>query len=329
MHCSGFIKCSLHICSLVLKKIRNLKRAKKESRQSGARAKENMKAKAKIISTESAALNQFNTDVLFSNVIRCIFCGCNKPQSEASTIDEDQMPEDLDTDITKFRRFRKYWKCNCCENKRQFKYPETVPVGLMCEYNEDRVRYFPDKYMDPASVHEVPGDILSKKISIMFPCGMECLTLLPPSPVRKISDIELLLYKGTPFSKKMIETIYMNQIRKYQQKKLYGDQFLGKLQSSESRTLSSVKKLTNEGQIVGSYKWMENRDSELSRMCHQLGQLCVHVEFSIPLESAEVMASILVQKGNVVTATFEGSGNQEQSRTYYVHSGDYFYFYVL
>ena len=300
-----------------------------QSRQSGARAKETLKLKAKIVATEPAALNQFNTDVLFSNVIRCIFCNCNKPQSEASTIDEDQIPENSGVDVTKFKRFQKYWKCNSCKTKKLFKFPETVPDSLMCEYNEDRLRYIPEKCMDPDSVHEVPGDILSKKVSIMFPCGMECLTLLPSIPARKKTDVDLVIYNGKPFSKKKLEILYTNQIRKCQQKKLYGDQFLGKLQSSESRTLSSVKKLTNEGQIVGSYKWMENKDSELSRMCHQLGQLCVHVEFSIPLESVEVMASILVQKGNVVTATFEGSGNQEQSRTYYVHSGDYFYFYVI
>ena len=314
---------------LVLQKIRNYKREKMQSRQSGARAKETLKLKAKIVATEPAALNQFNTDVLFSNVIRCIFCNCNKPQSEASTIDEDQIPENSGVDVTKFKRFQKYWKCNSCKTKKLFKFPETVPDSLMCEYNEDRLRYIPEKCMDPDSVHEVPGDILSKKVSIMFPCGMECLTLLPSIPARKKTDVDLVIYNGKPFSKKKLEILYTNQIRKYQQKKLYGDQFLGKLQSSESRTLSSVKKLTNEGQIVGSYKWMENKDSELSRMCHQLGQLCVHVEFSIPLESVEVMASILVQKGNVVTATFEGSGNQEQSRTYYVHSGDYFYFYVI
>ena len=313
----------------MLQKIRNLKREKMQSRQSGARAKETLKSKAKYLATEPAALNQFNADVLFSNVIRCIFCYCNKPQSEASTINEDQVPENSDIDVTKFKRFQKYWKCNNCKTKKLFKFPETVPVSLMCEYNEDRLRYIPEKCMDSASVHEVPGDILSKKISIMFPCGMECLTSLPSIPAIKKTDIELVIYNGKPFSKKKLETLYTNQIKKYQQKKLYGDQFLGQLQSSESKTLSSVKKLTNEGQIVGSYKWMENKDCELSRMCQQVGKLCVHVEFSIPIESAEVMASILVQKGNVVTATFQGSGNQEQTRTYYVHTGDNFTFNVL
>ena len=163
---------------------------------------------------------------------------------------------------------------------------------------------------------------MSKKITMMYPCQIECLNLYNQVPFPKVTDIEILLYKGTPFSKRKIEALYINQIGKYQRKKLHGDQYLGQVKSSESRVLSSVKKLNSDGQIPGSHKWMENKDSELSRMCHQLGQLNCQVEVTIPLESPEVLASILVQKGLVVSANMEGCGTLENSRTYFVHTGD-------
>ena len=302
-------------------KIHNLKRASNASRQSGARSKENVKAKAKNISTEELALNKYYNDVLFSNVIRCFYCGSNKTEKESSKLQEDQFVEKPSA-IT-FRRFQKFWKCNSCtDDKKMFKFPESCGIDLTCEDIGDRLRYCPAQSFDPENVLVDADSRLSKKITLMYPVQMECLNLYNHVPFPKIMDIEILLYKGTPFSKRKIEALYINQVGKYQRKKLYGDQYLGKVKSSESRVLSSVKKLNSDSQIPGSHKWMENKDSELSRMCHQLGQLNCQVEVTIPLESPEVLASILVQKGLVVSANMEGGGTLENSRTYFVHTGD-------
>ena len=60
---------------------------------------------------------------------------------------------------------------------------------------------------------------------------------------------------------------------------------------------------------------------EINSMLKQTGQMAFTIEFSNPLSDDEVVASSLMQQGVVVTVSHEGSGDLQQERKHFVHTG--------
>ena len=321
----------------VTQTVGRLKRESFKSRNPDARSKAYNKykqEKARTMSQDSA-LNNFLSKTAFSNIVKCIYCKCNKFESEALVLVEDDINAE---EIGNLRRCQKIWKCkSCSDHEREFQYSKDV-IPFHSKSFEDKVLFIPnaieqnslledsedeegvigqeveeEDQVDATVVHE-------KKITVSFPCSIGSLSVTNRNLPHSVRDILMLVYRGLVFSKKDVEMLYLNQLLKYKQVELTGDRYLGKLKSNEDRTLSSVIKQANDGVIQGSHKWKEGRIDEITMMLKQTGEMAFTVEFTNPLNADEVVASSLVQTGRVVSVSHEGNGDLQQDRKYFVHT---------
>ncbi len=327
----------------VCQQIGRLKRESYKSRNSDARSKENKKrrqGKASTVSQDSA-LNNFFSKTAFSNIMKCIFCKCNKLESESIVLSEEEVTVE-DSEI--LRRCQKNWKCKGCLGEvRTFQYPADV-IPFHSETFDTKVLFSPiedvqnnvdpsdsvGENQDEASVGEVvevddevtnASVVLDKKINVSFPCSVKSLCVSQNNLPRSVQDIMLLTYSGKIFNKKDIQAFHLNQLLKYKQVESTGDRFLGKIRSHEERTLSGVIKQANDGVIHGSYNWKDARISDVNMMLKQIGEMAFTIEFRNNLNAQEVVASSLIQRGAVVTVSHEGNSDLQQERKYFVHTG--------
>ena len=250
--------------------------------------------------------------------------------------------------VENLRRFQKFWKCKSCSTDiRTFKYPlEIVPFDSRSFGG--KVLFTPIKDIEPrvgSTDSQSEGEnldqnealsqegaeeiaetvnnsiVLDKKIAVSFPCSFNSLSISNRNLPRSVADILLLAHNGEYFTKKDIEVFYLNQLLKYKQVESTGDRFLGKIMNHEDRTLSKVIKQANDGVIHGSYKWRQDRNEEITLMLKQTGEMAFTLEFSIPLDDQAVVSSSLIQQGLVLSVSYHGSGDLQQDRKYYVHTG--------
>ena len=164
-----------------------------------------------------------------------------------------------------------------------------------------------------------------EKLTVFFPTSIEALKIEPNVPIKTMKDMNILIYRGDKsFEANDVACMYQNQLSKYQSVKLTGDLFFAKVKSTENKTLTSVKKQAADAQIQGSDRWLEVQEDNLATMSREFGKLHVKIEVIVPKKTDDVLATVLMQQGIVVSVDYEGDPAQEQTVRYLVHTGSKF-----
>ena len=317
---------------VVTAKVAKLKRAGQVNRGRVARAQENARTKNKREENETVetALNTFKMKTAMGNYAKCVLCQCNKNITEVTEILEKDLQElGLEEEYYKpLRRATKYFKCNSCSNSVQsFTHHDGMLIRMKVVHEDQELVWVPGR--NSAFVAE--GDVAEEnssspeKLTVFFPTSIEALKIEPNVPIKTMKDMNILIYRGDKsFEANDVACMYQNQLSKYQSVKLTGDMFFAKVKNNENKTLTSVKKQAADAQIQGSDRWLEVQEDNLATMSREFGQLHVKIEVIVPKKTDDVLATVLMQQGIVVSVDYEGDPAQEQTVRYLVHTGSKF-----
>ena len=316
---------------VVTSKVAKLKRAGQVNRGQVARAQENVRTKNKREENETVetALNAFRMKTAMGNYAKCVLCLCNKNITEVTEFQEKDLQElGLEEEYYKpLRRATKYFKCNSCSNSVQsFTHQDGMLIRMKVVHEDQELVWVPGR--DSAFVAEgdaaaaVGNSSSPENLTVFFPTSIEALKIEPNVPIKTMKDINILIYRGDKsFEANDVACMYQNQLSKYQSVKLTGDLFFGKVKNNENKTLTSVKKQAADAQIQGSDRWQEVQEDNLATMSREFGKLHVKIEVLVPQKTNDVLATVLMQQGIVVSVDYEGDPAQEQTVRYLVHSG--------
>ena len=317
---------------MVTAKVAKLKRAGQVNRGTVARAQENARIKNKREENETVetALNAFRAKTSMGNYAKCVLCQCNKYITEVTEIQEKDLQElGLKEEYYKpLRRATKHFKCNSCSNSVQsFTHHDGMLIRMKVVHEDQELVWVPGR--NSAFVAE--GDVAEENssspenLTVFFPTSIEALKIEPNVPIKTMKDMNILIYRGDKsFEANDVACMYQNQLSKYQSVKLTGDLFFAKVKSTENKTLTSVKKQAADTQIQGSDRWLEVQEDNLATMSREFGQLHVKIEVKVPKKTDDVLATVLMQQGIVVSVDYEGDPAQEQTVRYLVHTGSKF-----
>ena len=325
-----------------VEKVRQLKRTGYKSRRSLSRALENENAKRRKLDEmrnqpEETFLNSHLHRCMFANFRTCISCQCHLTAAEEVTVNSDCVKTGFISIENKdyLRRFGKYWICQHCDSDEfEFIDPETPELKMQNIVAGDKIIFLPkrndaiiaeeEEYEDRQDQNGLPVDDL-KKVNLMFPCSIESLkTIEVDNSFKNLSPVQIqhLLYKSSPFTAKSAALLYQHQLLKYKKAKDSGDLFCGKILDNQARTLTGVKVCSQENKVVGSDGWRRSQATELSWKRAQLGSVCLKISVKLPYDEPQTLATQLVQRGQIVTATLMGGETGELDRQYFVHTGD-------
>ena len=316
---------------VVTSKVAKLKRAGQVNRGQVARAQENVRTKNKREENETVetALNAFRMKTAMGNYAKCVLCLCNKNITEVTEIQEKDLQElGLEEEYYKpLRRATKYFKCNSCSNSVQsFTHQDGMLIRMKVVHEDQELVWVPGR--DSAFVAEgdaaaaIENSSSPENLTVFFPTSIEALKIEPNVPIKTMKDMNILIYRGDKnFEANDVACMYQNQLSKYQSVKLTGDLFFGKVKNNENKTLISVKKQAADAQIQGSDRWLEVQEDNLATMSREFGKLHVKIEVMVPQKTNDVLATVLMQQGIVVSIDYEGDPAQEQTVKYLVHTG--------
>ena len=316
---------------VVTSKVAKLKRAGQVNRGQVARAQENVRTKNKREENETVetALNAFRMKTAMGNYAKCVLCQSNKNITEVTEFQEKDLQElGLEEEYYKpLRRATKYFKCNSCSNSVQsFTHQDGMLIRMKVVHEDQELVWVPGR--DSAFVAEgdaaaaVENSSSPENLTVFFPTSIEALKIEPNVPIKTMKDMNILIYRGDKsFEANDVACMYQNQLSKYQSVKLTGDLFFGKVKNNENKTLISVKKQAADGQIQGSDRWLEVQEDNLATMSREFGKLHVKIEVMVPQKTNDVLATVLMQQGIVVSIDYEGDPAQEQTVKYLVHTG--------
>ena len=316
---------------VVTSKVAKLKRAGQVNRGQVARAQENVRTKNKREENETVetALNAFRMKTAMGNYAKCVLCQSNKNITEVTEFQEKDLQElGLEEEYYKpLRRATKYFKCNSCSNSVQsFTHQDGMLIRMKVVHEDQELVWVPGR--DSAFVAEgdaaaaVENSSSPENLTVFFPTSIEALKIEPNVPIKTMKDMNILIYRGDKsFEANDVACMYQNQLSKYQSVKLTGDLFFGKVKNNENKTLTSVKKQAADAQIQGSDRWQEVQEDNLATMSREFGKLHVKIEVMVPQKTNDVLATVLMQQGIVVSIDYEGDPAQEQTVKYLVHTG--------
>ena len=316
---------------VVTSKVAKLKRAGQVNRGQVARAQENVRTKNKREENETVetALNAFRMKTAMGNYAKCVLCQSNKNITEVTEFQEKDLQElGLEEEYYKpLRRATKYFKCNSCSNSVQsFTHQDGMLIRMKVVHEDQELVWVPGR--NSAFVAEgdaaaaVENSSSPENLTVFFPTSIEALKIEPNVPIKTMKDMNILIYRGDKsFEANDVACMYQNQLSKYQSVKLTGDLFFGKVKNNENKTLISVKKQAADAQIQGSDRWLEVQEDNLATMSREFGKLHVKIEVLVPQKTNDVLATVLMQQGIVVSVDYEGDPAQEQTVRYLVHTG--------
>ena len=316
---------------VVTSKVAKLKRAGQVNRGQVARAQENVRTKNKREENETVetALNAFRMKTAMGNYAKCVLCLCNKNITEVTEFQEKDLQElGLEEEYYKpLRRATKYFKCNSCSNSVQsFTHQDGMLIRMKVVHEDQELVWVPGRnsafVAEGVAAAAVENSSSPENLTVFFPTSIEALKIEPNVPIKTMKDINILIYRGDKsFEANDVACMYQNQLSKYQSVKLTGDLFFGKVKNNENKTLISVKKQAADAQIQGSDRWQEVQEDNLATMSREFGKLHVKIEVMVPQKTNDVLATVLMQQGIVVSVDYEGDPAQEQTVRYLVHTG--------
>ena len=328
-------------------KVIKLKRTGYKSRRSLSRAVENEKAKKRKVGEmrnepEETFLNIHTNTNLFSNFRTCIVCQCNLITAEEVTFNSDSVRRGAVSLENKdyLKRFGKFYICKHCDSDAGQTF-EVVPPQIVMKIlqDDDQYVFLPKKNEDledniDEDLYVGPVDHL-KKVSLMFPCSTEALKSVKVEDnniMKSLTSFQIqqLLYKNEPFDHNTAGLMYQHQLLKYKRAKDSGDLYSGKIvnDQNQARTLTSVKVCSQESKVVGSEAWRRQQITELGWKRKQFGRVCLKVRVTFPFDDPQTLATSLVQRGSIVTATLRGHETGELEKEYFVHTGDTKYMFI-
>ena len=325
-------------------KVHQLKRSSYKSRRSLSRAVENENAKKRKVNEmknepEETFLNMHTNKNLFSNFRTCVNCQCNLTVGEEVTINSDCVRSGAVSLENKeyLKRFGNLYICKHCDADAAQSFEVVPPQMVMKVLQDDDKFVFLPKQNDDLEEEEAlyVGQVDNlKKVSLMFPCSTEALKSVKVEDNMKSLtsyQIQQLLYRNDPFDRNTAGLLYQHQLLKYKKAKDSGDLYSGKIVDgqNQARTLTGVKMCSQESKVVGSEGWRRSQISDLVWKRKQLGRACLKVRVTFPFDDPQTMATSLVQRGTVVTATLRGGETGELDKDYFVHTGGTNTFYPI
>ena len=266
--------------------------------------------------TEVDLLNDFRRQCTFSNVLLCVECGANYCQ-QSRRIEEIEVDEGSQDEQIKMKtRFKKYHKCQDCT------LPVSSPlIGFTRLENENQVLFvpLPSSQESDSSVPETNESNLNKNITFLLPCSIESLNFVEVKSSAK-QNAGIVYKLGVGFAE-LFSTIYRTEILKYRNLKIFSDRYEGTIKIEEgSKTLTHTEKLISDSSVVGSDSWRRLNFLNLSHRLEQLGAVCIVVICEVPVHSEDILATIQIQLGKVITVEYVGDSSNEMKTQYYLHS---------
>ena len=282
------------------------------------RKKELSKKRAKhdeqaLKKTENDLINDFRQDTAFSNCLLCYKCGANYSLTSNRIVEADINQTLVETSLSDKRRFQKLHCCREC-----FKVPDSLQMTMMQLEDEENILIYPVGRSGVMMGTPVRAQERTKNITCLLPCTVQCLEFLDSENVKSQQHSTGLMYSVNYDLSKLVSLVYENEINKYMALRLYGDRYEGIIM--DSQTLQQAEKIVNDASLVGSDKWRAQNSRDFFNRINQLGSVCLHVQISIPLDHDDVLSTILLQEGQVVTVEYVGDGTNELKKKYFVHS---------
>ena len=319
--------------SAVVKKISNLKKQEFKSRRSLERQFENARAKAKKKAkleeaTPEVYLNKHIQQTTYSNYKRCVNCLCDLSLAEEVTQASAIVQTEYDFEsFSQHKRANKYFLCRFCIMKKEsipeIKNSFLTMTGLE---GEGKIVFVPVMAPDePDEINFQPSlQRYHKDIKVMLPAAVASLqTFSTEVPVNKLSRFEIqhILFGNQILDDKLLAVIYQNQLSKYQSLGKFDDLFKGEIEDNDRKLVTNLQPYDGlENNIRGSSKSEMNRNNEVYRKFAQFGKLCLFLSTEIPI-GHQTVATNLIQRGFVVTTSYNGEASQELDRKYFVHQG--------
>ena len=267
--------------------------------------------------TEIQLLNDFRRQCTFSNVLLCIKCGANYCQQskriEAFEVDESLHSQD--SELKQKRRFQKFHQCQDCSSSVG---SGSCLIKFIRLESENKVLYAPlgqvgsSEHINPIVVE---SDLM-KNITFLLPSNIESLKFFEVKSSKK-QNVGIIYKLGVGFSE-IYSIIYETEYSKYKNLKIFGDRYEGTI--SDEGTLTQADKVINDSSIVASDSWKRISYLNLTHRLEQLGAVSFVVTCEVPMHSSDILATIQVQLGKVITVDYVGDGSNEMMTQYYLHT---------
>ena len=263
--------------------------------------------------TQADLVNNFLRETSFGNVLSCFKCHANYNMSsrrikEASEHDEVDIN---DENVKIKRRFQKFFSCVKCIKST---FSDNFKMNLL--EDNDKILFFPRGTNEGQMT--IQDGCAGKNVTLLIPCTIQVLDYINYNHARSQENNVGMAYKINPNLQNLASIIYENEVNKYRVLKLFSERYEGTVSSDVAKTLRHAERVFNDSSIVGSEAWRCHNSRDYTHRLQQLGNVCIQVIAPVSLQS-DVMATIQVQEGHVVTVDYIGNSTNEQTRNYFVH----------
>ena len=266
--------------------------------------------------TEIDLINDHKRDTSLANILQCYKCLANYSMSSKriveAKIDDDEL--DLDQTLGSKRRFQKFNICVQC-----IKQDSSSVLGVGCLEDDDRILLYPTQNVN-SSAPNAPIIIGNgKNVTCLIPATVECLGSFENVKVKSHLQSVGVIYKITDDIRGKTSMMMENELNKYKSLKIFGDRYEGTVSDSDPKTLKQAEKVVNDSGLVASESWRSLNFKHILHRVDQLGRVCLTVNLQVPMQTKEVLASCIIQEGDVLTVEFKGNGSNELLTHYCVH----------
>ena len=321
------MKYGLHDVQEIVNKKKTLKRRLIQSRSRVARRLEykNHKQKKLANKTTFSSLNDFRSNTMFFNFKHCVLCKANFGGLSAREL---KPTEDLYKSLNvnseewlKSRRFEKTFICSMCENQieegsNNNVEEDTVQLGELIFEAENKIIFFPtDQEVNKKLVEQ-------EKILMLLPGKIEATKILSESASRKIKPnrgVVRKMYESDYISNAHLKAIYDTEMSKY---KMRDEVCYAVIADKERKTLSDIMPSLTDSRIPGSFSWFSQKKYEILARRDQFGDIFITFGIEISSTSPNILATILINEGVVVTGNLIGTSVGQVEIEYMVHAHD-------
>lgn len=319
-------------------KVKNLKRQAYKSRRSLKRSFENADYwgnKKLRLENEPPEfyLNRHLQDTAFGNTKKCSRCSTNSGSAIELKHDHEyfQASDIQFPDLLEHRRMGKVWICQSClkiEDSSANSKRSVFRIKRRFDEQKEEFVYYPSLHREENEEEQFYETGPNPDDKFAFPTTIESLDSYEDNPNLQLKTLsscvaQQMLYSGKEISYQVVEKVYENQLRKYKQAKEAGEIYSARIVDKEAKIISHVKQCALDNRIVGSSAYKSSKNVEVQKKMVQFGSNCLFLEVSVPFSSS-ITATALVNEGEVVTISYEGSESQELKKKYQVHLGEQF-----
>ena len=316
-------KFSVQCLKELLPVLEKLRRKMRPSRSRVSRRLENdkkvdKKEEKERTKTKVDLINQFRRETVYSNTRLCHNCGGNFTESRAEVVSPD-LENELEKDPLNRskRRFEKYFIClSCKDGKKKFSVTANLKMSVC---GDDQTSLVVPESINQPNDDKVDEVKVTSSTTLMLPCSVDALSLIDNGRVKCRSEDVGIIYQKESINQTFLAILYENEAFKFQRAKFYGERYNGKLKDGSVNTLVSADKVVTDFNIVGSDAWRNIEDANMKYRMEQNGTVCFSVSILLNV-SPDVLATCLIQKNNVVSATFVGKSTSELETKYVIHN---------